>query len=424
MSKETIQKRITELEMRQARFDVALSRVDVVSGSLATLFPTKDTIVLDTVRIRLEMRAKPKLGELSNKTGELIEKGQRLSRLEGILPKVEEFVGKGRLSVSELERVRETIELLNADVFPKKGVEKGKEKENKQGRAIGRRTKRTVAIVEERMTTASLIESTPEAMIRNLLVQAEGDFDVAADEIGQASRMIAAFYSGELIVPSEGDFLTARERGQDAQIEHAKKTLQGLIAFTITTRGVVRGKDRSLKYRLGLATNHLRFMLGISQGTELVNRAIDQLPNLERVLLMHSMSTNLKQELGYPDIDDCDEEQFAIYLRNSLYQNFGLGGKKEQPIKNPDELARLITVCADRIGKDFDAGKIIDRFFESDYAKDICMRLIEAARDLSVLDDLECIFQSSTRTSRFARRCREYLHGFEEWEMLPPWMNE
>lgn len=268
----------------------------------------------------------------------------------------------------------------------------------------------------------------PDDLLEDIVFLLQGDLKVTREELEDLALEVVNFRDGRLSVPTPEDFLQARTTGREAQLEYAKQKLRSLIVFSITHEGVVQARKRGLKQRLGHEVNQLAFFLGQPNGRELVKAAFGELTTAERIMLFKTMSTNLKHQFEYPDLEECDETQMAEYICRAAYVGHAIGTPRGGPrIRNEevfDRLETLVATCITRMEEGFDIFKVVSVLSELDYARDIFWRMIEAGYWREFLDQLECFFQQNPGTALFARRCQNILLGLEKEPEMPKWMRE
>lgn len=257
-----------------------------------------------------------------------------------------------------------------------------------------------------------IVESLPEETLNNIVNLLEGRVEVTGKELADLAQLAVDFQKGKIATPSLEYYLAIRDSDQGAKIEFAKRTLQGMIARTILPEGAVQKQNAGLKRRLGYETNRLAFFLGKADGKEIVLLAISNLPTVQRVLLLGSMSTNLKQQLDYPDIEECHPEQLAEYILSILHTDFRI--RKKRRDNEPSDvvirrLSALLDECLDRDPSKCYTNKVIITLCGDDRAPYLFRRMVEVADAGNFLDNLECFFMQNQATSRFARACAQLL---------------
>lgn len=146
-------------------------------------------------------------------------------------------------------------------------------------------------------------------------------------------------------------------------------------------------------------------------GNENFAQAIDDLPEFERAMVIAISSLSLLEDLGYLDLDECNEESFVSYIRNASFT------------RNQSERDDSFTLLIDALIERGDMGTInhyhvVDGLLELDYADSIFDSLIESARLLSFQDNLIEIFSAHPQTAPIAKRIQRELDSGEE-ESLP-----
>ena len=253
------------------------------------------------------------------------------------------------------------------------------------------------------------------------------DTKLEESELFELAVIVGRFMDGTLIAPNPIDFLEGRESGRAVQIQHAKRTLQGLIALCVVREE--KRASKGLKWRLGRETNRLRFLLGVPNGRELISAAFDELSDVERTVLFGAMSTNLKHKFEYPDLGECSEEQMADYIKMAVYlkdMSINKKGKRTRSLSKDEAFYRfeiLIDSCIKRMAGGFNLYNLISTMSQNDYFQDMCNRMIEVAYFRGHLDSLECLFQQHPITLEFSKKCRRLRLDEEELE-LPRWLRE
>lgn len=128
---------------------------------------------------------------------------------------------------------------------------------------------------------------------------------------------------------------------------------------------------------------------------ELVVQAINNLPEVERALVLEISSLNLLEDLGYLDLDECNEKIFATYLRNAAFE----------PNLNDrdDSFEQLILTAIERSDAGtLDLARIIDVLTEPPYEPLILSEMIKSAKVRSFRIQLIDLFASHPRTYRLA----------------------
>lgn len=214
---------------------------------------------------------------------------------------------------------------------------------------------------------------------------------------------------GDPVRPSPADYLQIRYAPEPQRIDCAARELRGIVALTCVPNGNYQPPSLGLKMRVGSAFGTLIHHLGKDEEREkeVVSQALDQLSVTERMLMFESMSTTLKAELGYPDLDVCSEEQMAVYIRRAVYtknkqmkriRKVDIEGMLPQDI--PEEaavrLAKLIDACLDR-SDDFQIRKVIEGLLRSPVSADIFRRMILAGNQERFLDSLQVFSKAMSR---------------------------
>ena len=255
-----------------------------------------------------------------------------------------------------------------------------------------------------------------------------GDLNITKKELEDLALTVVDFREGRLSAPTPQDFLEVRTSSREVQLAYAKRKLQTLITASITREGALKERTQGFKARLGREVNQLTFFLGQPHGKELVKAAFFELSTVERTMLFRSMSTNLKHQFDYPDIDECSEEQMAEYIRRAAYVGHKIGTPRGGPrISNQevfDRLETLVAACISRMDEGFEVSKVVSELCSLDYASDVYWRMVQAGYWREFLDQLECFFQQHPETALFARSCWNILAGIEQEPEMPKWMKE
>lgn len=181
-------------------------------------------------------------------------------------------------------------------------------------------------------------------------------------------------------------------------------------------RLIIRYPDKPLeeyRYRWARDAREIIDWLGAG-GVRNFAQAINNLPEFERAMVIAISSFTLLEDLGYLDLDECDEQVFASYIRNSAYQ---------KQAERDDNLELLISSLLERS----DAGTInpagvLETLLEVDYVDSIFERLIESARLLGFLDKVIVLFSHHNKTTRLAGKLQEELLFNDSSEQeLPRW---
>lgn len=255
-------------------------------------------------------------------------------------------------------------------------------------------------------TFRSIVGSIPNLLLDDIVELLAGRNDIAEQELAEIARMVVAYRAGEVTLPTPLDFLNAR-RDEERQLEHARTTLRGILAQSILREGTLHQSTQGLKARIGRATNELTFFLGQRNGKQIVVEALSELSVTERTLLFKSMSTNLKKNLDFPDLEECDELQMADYIATVVYER---QTRTPQGLKMTSEsrtqLVEIFGVVTERAGTNFSLRKVLESLLERNTAENIFSHMIEASEIESTLDLLENFFLHHEETKHLARECR------------------
>lgn len=135
---------------------------------------------------------------------------------------------------------------------------------------------------------------------------------------------------------------------------------------------------------------------------ELVVQAIDNLPEVERALVLETSSLTLLEDLGYLDLDECSEEIFATYLRNAAFEP-NLNDKD-------DSFEQLIFTAIERSNAGtLDLTHVIDVLIDPPYEPVIIREMIESAKVRSFRTQLIDFFASHPSTYRLAHHLQTDL---------------
>lgn len=259
-----------------------------------------------------------------------------------------------------------------------------------------------------------IVQTVGDSVLEELESLYRQDPRITRQEIQSLAQLVADLEAGRVVLPRAEDFLEIRDEA--SRHESARNTLRGMVASIILQHGQVQPKTASLKHRLGRETGQLRFFLGVPQGREIIRRELEGLSNFERTLMYQSMSTNLKTELDYPDLEECGEEQMAEYIAGAAYHGWGIGESPQRAQtrsyeENFRRLEILITTAVERDGSGFWVSRVLDILHQRDYSSHMFRRIILAAEEKEFLDQAECFFQTHWATARWAAQCSQLLQG-------------
>lgn len=272
----------------------------------------------------------------------------------------------------------------------------------------------------------SIVTFMPDEVLNDITGLLSGDIQITRGELVDMAQTVLDFQNGKIAVPSIEDFLYALTDG--GKIEIAKRALQGFIASSIA-ESLEKVGQMGMAMKLAQHVNRLSLFLGQQEGKKHIAQALAELPTAQRTLLYKTMSTNLKVELDYPDLYECDEYQMARYLkqvthRKPITEPQTKYDRDEMMIRYPvnsdqmERLGTLLNAIVDRAGQRFIPARVIDYLCEEADPK-LFRRLIDIATLGEDLDNLYILFQENTATEVFARRVQRILDGEEEDQFKP-----
>lgn len=250
------------------------------------------------------------------------------------------------------------------------------------------------------------------AHIENVSSTLPADLNVTSQEITVLVKTVDAFLSGERQIPGINDFLKAQTPRK--KVEVALDAIEGILTETIIPANEMP-PSLSLKLRVGSAFNQISFFLGVGDGKEILMQTIADLPDLERALLCQGMGTSLKIRLNRPDLDICDPQQFADYIKEATYHGRGVGitlkaAQTWPHSQNITELKTLFEHLMERAERgEINATEVLDILYKEDYFPHMIERIIAAAHNGKFLDYLEQIFHDHPGTAPYCRKCHELL---------------
>lgn len=268
---------------------------------------------------------------------------------------------------------------------------------------------------------ASIVSTMPDEVLNDITRLLAGDIHVARGEFVDMAQLVLDFQTGRMTVPTIDEFLsTATDAGK---VEAAKRALQGFLASSII-ESLEKVGQMGMAMKLAQQVNRLSMFLGNQGDKQLISRALAELPTAQRTILCKTMSTNLKVELDYPDLYECDELQMARYLkqvtnRKPTTEAQAKYDREEMMIRypvNPDQMERLgilLNAIVDRAGQRFSPARVID-FLSEEADPKLFRRLIDIATIGEDLDNLYILFQENTATEVLARRIQRIIDGEEE----------
>lgn len=233
------------------------------------------------------------------------------------------------------------------------------------------------------------------------------------EDIERVAGLVVNYNSGKEIVPTPGDFLSAANT--TARHELAQRRIKGILSLLVLKDGKVQESSQGLKTKLTKEFNDLSMYLGHIEANKIIKEELANLPDLERALLYKKMSTFLKADLGYVDIEECDEKQVADYLL-SLASAGGFGKTREKEAEWParssviEDIASIMSIILEREEKgEISPSKVVDYICEKDYSDKIFERLLQVADAGNFIDLLEAFFQSHGESRDWARACGKRL---------------
>ena len=253
-----------------------------------------------------------------------------------------------------------------------------------------------------------------------------GEEDDIRRQTTEISNYVHGFHSGELTVPTPSDFLTKSHVSEQYRRELAVKRLRGIIAFTVLDgkEGVHAGraKEKGLQNKVARQTNDTILFLG-DNGYEQFISALGTLNDVERALLFDVMSTNLKSQLYYPDVEECSEEQMGTYLHDAVRVTEGGLSTVFPAPELLERVSYLIDASYQRSGERFRIQEVVTRLLTLPRAGESINRIIQAGYFTEQLDIAEEMLLQHPETHRFALLCRQYLNGERRME-IPEWMKD
>ncbi|OGE36407.1 hypothetical protein A3B45_01960 [Candidatus Daviesbacteria bacterium RIFCSPLOWO2_01_FULL_39_12] len=160
----------------------------------------------------------------------------------------------------------------------------------------------------------------------------------------------------------------------------------------------------------------------------LVVEAIDNLPEVEQAMVLEISSLALLKDLGYIDLEECNENIFATYIRDVAFI------PDSRIEERDDDFALLLDTAMRRSDAGtLDVEHLIDILCESSYRGRIIAKMMESAEFRGLEHLLAVFFVSHPATAPFAREIEGFVredpynsHGYneiEEEDVLPPYRN-
>lgn len=241
-----------------------------------------------------------------------------------------------------------------------------------------------------------------------------GNLTVAKDQLLGLAELVVQSRKGILTIPSTDEFLRVSLGFDQKKTEYAMRYLQSILASTIVPQGEVPEPTLGLKIRLGREVNKLGYLIGDRNGKPLVAKALGKLAENSRVqwlLLVRSMGTNLKQELGYPDLEECSPEQYGDYIRSAANVNLrSLNRFDRNQLEivgiSPEKSSLILTLTEGLFDRphEFIDGVLTSILLHKNFGF-VFSCWILAAEQEELLDELEDIFNHTSDTATFAQQC-------------------
>lgn len=237
-------------------------------------------------------------------------------------------------------------------------------------------------------------------------------------EVEALQTLVLSFQRGENTIPRATDFL-GHLTIEDKQ-KLALRTLQGMLATTIVGE-IQKIGEQGLKAKLGVQVNQLMYFLGTVQAREIIVKAMESLPDLQRMILFRALSTNMKEKLDFPDIEECDEETFAVYIIHTTWPQLrrtGFDKILQEPIDEVikpaqvNDLEKLLQTAFERARDgDLDVSKIIDFIQKrTKFGNYLFNTILKIAEIGGFLEPAYYFFQENTSTRGYAMRINRILN--------------
>lgn len=264
----------------------------------------------------------------------------------------------------------------------------------------------------------------------------------AERQLGELAKKVAEIRTGKKPLPELRDFIDANTKMDNLKRRDIVATaLEGLIATQILL------PDGSINPRKGLPMILAKDINRVIAMTSpaIVAEAIGEMPSVEKGLLCMSLSVAMKEKVGIPDLEFCDESDAASYLSNAMYDVLKPARERriraqrrsahnqnsieseditwQEPYHGRDttmpvEVEDLLTVIVERDGREngFAQGVIEALFRKSrENAKslnseaqkgilnNLLEELIDYCGDMDMLGELQEFFSSHPATSKYNR---------------------
>lgn len=134
---------------------------------------------------------------------------------------------------------------------------------------------------------------------------------------------------------------------------------------------------------------------------EKLTQIIENLPELDRALVISNSSINLLEDLGYLDLEDCNEEIFATHIRNVAFD-------RDEVHRDRDFEYLLYTAVERSDAGNLDLSLVVESLCDSSYVGLIIAKMKESAKFGRFEDLLTLILLTHPATSHFAREIQGY----------------
>lgn len=222
----------------------------------------------------------------------------------------------------------------------------------------------------------------------------------------ELARFVDAMQSGEIPTVQSFDILRSSQAQKPAITQDSLR--QALARLLARNPG---SPIENYKYLWGREMRALIDWLG-RDAKDLLIQAIDNLPEVERALVLSVSSMSLLKDLDYIDLDECGERRMAAYI--SMATNI------LDPDEQDDVLEETITTAAERsIDGSLDTSHVIQLLSQLKKRDKIFEMLLDSAKFRRFRTHLMVFFASDTSTLLLSREAEESMFSDTTDETLP-----
>lgn len=270
---------------------------------------------------------------------------------------------------------------------------------------------------------ANLIDRIPDPVLKDLALQLQGNVPSAQAEFKEIAELVLGSMEGKLTSPAKIEFLEVST--PQGRHEYVRRSLQAFIGKTLAIE-IRHPVGRGLMWRMAREVNKLVYLCGSQSGRDIVCECVASLPAAQKILIYRAMSTELKTNLGYPDLEECDERQLGEYLKRTVrgaprgrrYDRNNAEISYEVDDQQIERFVILLETILERHSEGkIQAGLVVDQLVESGVGN-IFQLLIRAGQLGEQLDRLYELFQLHPATEVLAKRVFRMLRDGEEDETV------